>query len=145
MFVQDTLYRLRIGIRAVVSYMMSILCDPFREWESQMDANFHLTSTLDLTRTLAEFQLVAHHAQRLTQQTQRACNLITTGELQSTSNQFPIPLTTSDLCFRIATSQRTRAALSILLFEYQPVFKANHRHPRSTRLAWYPYKPSEIN
>ena len=80
MFTQDTLYRLRIGIRAVVSYMMSILCDPFREWESQMDANFHLTSSLDLTRTLAEFQLVAHHAQRLVQQIQRASTLISTGE-----------------------------------------------------------------
>ena len=77
---QDTLYRLRVGIRAVVSYMMSILCDPFREWEGQMDANFRMTPTLDLTRTLAEFQLVAHHAQRLTQQLQRACNLISTGK-----------------------------------------------------------------
>ena len=79
MFVQDTLYPLRIGIRAVVSYMMSILCDPFREWEAQMDGNFHMTPTLDLTRTLAEFQLVAHHAQRLMHQILRASNLISTG------------------------------------------------------------------
>ena len=79
MFTNDILYRLRINLRAMVSYILSLLLDPFLEWEAQMENGMQAASTPDLLRTLSELHLVVHHSNRLYQQAARASALISTG------------------------------------------------------------------
>ena len=76
MFTSDILHRLRINLRSMLSYMLSLLFDPMQNWEANMESNLGCASTSDLTRTLAELQLVFWHSNRFIQQVNRACLLL---------------------------------------------------------------------